>query len=158
MPQQQVVRSNPGGRFRMEGITVRLVTSHHGSGLPQPTEPTPYGGPAAGFMVTFENGLTVYHAGSTAMTGDQALWSEMYKPDVAILPMDGSGEPMDFAMMVKLLTTDNPNLSTVFPHHHRVSPAPGQTTIAEVQGAIDALGIDMKVTEPVIGQTYSFTK
>lgn len=156
VPQQQVVRSNPGGRLRMEGITVRMVGSVHGSGLPQPTQTTPYGGPAAGFVITFENGWTVYFAGSTAATQDQALWAEMYKPHMAILPMNGDREPLDFAMQVRLLKTNNPNLSMVIPHHHRVTPQPGQTTVAEVQAAMDAMELGIAVTAPELGRVYSF--
>lgn len=156
VPQQQVIRSNPGGRLQLDGVTVRMVGSVHGSGLSRPTQTTPYGGPAAGFVITFENGWTVYFAGSTAATQDQALWAEMYKPDLAILPMNGDREPMDFAMMVRLLKTENPNLKMVLPHHHRVNPTPGQTTVAEVQAAIDAMGLDITVTAPVLSQVYSF--
>lgn len=158
VPQAQVVRSNPGGRFRLDDITVRLVNSVHGSGLPAPTQTTPYGGPASGFIITFENGWTVYFAGSTAMTYDQALWAQMYKPHMAILPLNGDREPMDFAMMVKLLMTDNPRLSTVVPHHHRVVQPRGQTTIAEAQAAVNELGIDITVMQPLIGQTYSYSQ
>lgn len=156
VPAAQVFRSNPGGRFRMDGITVRVVHSEHGSGLPAPTATTPYGGPAVGFFVTFENGWTVYFAGSTGMTRDQGLWAQMYQPDLVILPMDGNREPLDFAMMVKLLQTDNPRLSMVFPHHHRVTPAAGQTTVEEVQAALDQIGVGMQVTAPVLGQVYMF--
>lgn len=158
VPQQQVVRSNPGARFRLEGITVRVVGSVHGSGLPAPTATTPYGGPAAGFIVTFENGWTVYFAGSTAATQDQALWAQLYQPDAAIIALGGGAEPKDFATQVRLLTTDNSNLRTVFPHHHRVVQTAGQTTIDEAQAAVAEMGLDIAVTTPVVGQVYSFTK
>jgi L-ascorbate metabolism protein UlaG (beta-lactamase superfamily) len=158
VPQQQVVRSNPGGRFRLDDVLVRVVGSVHGSGLPAPTATTPYGGPAAGFVVTFENGWTVYFAGSTAATQDQALWAQLYRPDAAIIVLGGGAEPMDFAMQVKLLTTDNPNLRTVLPHHHRAVQPPGQTTVAEAQAAVRELGLDLPILSPVIGQAYRFTK
>lgn len=54
--------------------------------------------------------------------------------------------------------TDNPNLSWAMPHHHRVSIPPGQTTPAEVQAAIDELGLGVPPIEPVIGQVYEFTR
>ena len=52
-------RSNPGDWYRFDGITVRNVAAVHGSGTPDKL----YGGPAMGFMLQFENGLTVYFAG-----------------------------------------------------------------------------------------------
>lgn len=158
VPEEQIaVRfANPGDRYLLDGITLRMVESVHGSGPPMPTAQNPYGGPASGVFITFENGWTVYFAGSTAATLDQTLWAELYKPDLAILPLNGSREPMDFAAQVRLVLTGNPELSMVMPHHHFVTPQPGQTTIAEAQAAIDALGLGIQITEPVLGQVYRF--
>jgi L-ascorbate metabolism protein UlaG (beta-lactamase superfamily) len=160
VPQPQIPSrfAQPGSRLMMDGITVRLVENVHGSELSQPTTAVPYGGVASGFFITFENGYTVYFAGSTPAMSEQALWAQMYQPDMAILHMGADHDPVDFAMQVKLLQTENPNLSAVFPHHHRVVPNPGQTTLAEVQGTIDAMALGVGVTEPVIGQVYEFTK
>jgi L-ascorbate metabolism protein UlaG (beta-lactamase superfamily) len=154
VPAQQVVRGNPGSRFLMDGITIRVVNSVHGSGLPQPTATTPYGGPAAGFMITFESGYTVYFAGSTAATQDQALWAQMYQPHAAILVLSGSTEPRDFAMQVNLLTTGNPNLGVILPHHHRVVQPPGQTSIVEAQAAVAAMGLPYEIAVPVVAQPF----
>lgn len=160
VPEEQIaVRfGNPGDRFSLDGITLRMVNATHGSGLPAPSATTPYGGPASGVFITFENGWTVYFAGSTGATSDQAMWAEMYKPDLAILPLNGSREPLDFAMQVKQVATGNPGLATVMPHHQRVEPPEGATTIAEAQAALDALGVDVQITEPVVGEVYTFTK
>jgi hypothetical protein len=38
-------------------------------------------------VVEFENGLRVYHAGDTCVFGDMRMIGELYKPDVAILPI-----------------------------------------------------------------------
>ncbi|TME26857.1 MAG: hypothetical protein E6I75_25615 [Chloroflexi bacterium] len=70
--------------------------------------------------------------------------------------MGADTDPIDFAEQVKMLKTDNPNLSTVFPHHNRVSPPQGQTTVSDVQAAIDAMGVGMKVTQPPLGQAVTF--
>src|SRR3954447_4010738 len=56
IPAAQVVRAAPGARLVMDGITVRMVTSEHGSGFGSTAEgATLYGGPAVGFYITFEN-------------------------------------------------------------------------------------------------------
>ena len=158
VPEDQIaVRfASPGDRFVLDGITLRMVGSIHGSGLPAPTAQNPYGGVASGVFITFENGWTVYFAGSTAATMDQSLWAELYRPDLAILPLNGSREPLDFAAQVRLVQTGNPELSAVMPHHHLATPQPGQTTIAEAQAAVDALGLGVQITEPVIGEEYRF--
>jgi hypothetical protein len=130
----------------------------HGSGLPSPTATTPYGGLAAGFYITFENGWTVYFTGSSAATQDQALWASLYKPDAMIFHMGGGTEPLDVASAIRFTMAENPNLKTLMPHHHRVSPPAGATTAAEVQAALSGMGIGIPITEQVRTQVYEFTK
>ena len=158
VPQNQVTRNSPGERLLIDGIVVRMVGSVHGSGLPAPTPTSPYGGPAAGFVITFENGWTVYFTGSSAATADQALWAELYKPDAMIFHMSNTKEPLDAAMSIRLTMNGNPNLTTLIPHHHRVTPPAGATTVADVRAALDAMGIDIPILDPVRSQVYSFTK
>lgn len=163
IPQAQIASMfmSPGDRLDWEGITIRMVNAVHGSGInvpPGPTPAVPYGGPAAGYYITFENGWTVYFSGSSGATADQALWAQMYKPHAAILGLNGGREPMDFAMMVKLTSTDNPNLVDVFPHHH--FPAfPGQRpSVADAQAAVTAMGINQTVRDPALRQVFRFTR
>jgi L-ascorbate metabolism protein UlaG (beta-lactamase superfamily) len=158
VPMGQVVRSNPGNRLIMDGITVRVVGSVHGSGLPNPTPTTPYGGPAAGFYITFENGWTVYFTGSSAATQDQALWASLYKPDAMIFHMGTGTEPLDVASAIRFTTSENPNLRTLMPHHHRVTPPPGATSIGEVQAALSGMGVNLPITDQVRSAVYEFTK
>jgi len=73
VPDNQLVGAGIGDRHNFDGITVRVVHSIHGSGTRDPT--APYGGPAAGFIITFENGYTVYFTGSTAIHSDMALYA-----------------------------------------------------------------------------------
>jgi len=159
IPRAQVPKNffQPGDRYTgLQGITVRSVESVHGSELTPPTAAVPYGGVAAGYFITFENGWTAYFSGSSAATAEQALWAQMYKPNLVIVHMGGDTEPLDFAEQIKLLKTDNPNLKTVFPHHNRVAPTAGQTTVGDVQAAMDAMGVGMQVTQPPLGQVVSF--
>jgi L-ascorbate metabolism protein UlaG (beta-lactamase superfamily) len=161
VPEAQVLRRNPGSRLLWEGITIRVVGSVHGSGSGRGSdwEIAPiYGGAAAGFIITFENGWTVYFPGSSAATQDMALWGDAYKPDAMIFLMHPTGEPRDAAMAIKLVTTKNPNLKTLMPQHHRVTPAPGALTVAEVRAALDSIGIRIPITDPVRKQAYQFTK
>src|SRR5215510_4466861 len=69
IPRPQVPKNffQPGDRFTgVQGITVRSVESVHGSELTPPTAAVPYGGVAAGYFLTFENGFTAYFSGSSA--------------------------------------------------------------------------------------------
>lgn len=161
LPEAQVMRRNPGSRLVWEGITIRVLGSVHGSGsgLATDSDFAPiYGGVASSFMVTFENGWTVYFTGSSAATHDMAHWGAMYKPDALIFIMSPGQEPKDVALTVKLVMTENPNLKTLIPHHHRVAPPPGATSIQEVRAALSAIGINIPITNPVLGQAYEFSK
>ena len=148
VPEAQVMRRNPGGRFIWEGITVRVVGSVHGSGGRDPTgdyKPV-YGGVAGGFVVTFENGYTVYFMGSSAATQDMTLWAEAYKPDAMIFLMHPSGEPLDAAMAVKLVAGKSPNLKTLLPHHHRVTPPPGALPADEMRKTLASMDVTIPIT------------
>ena len=158
VPSSQVIRTNPGGKRQFGGVTVRIVNSVHGSGLPKPTSQNTYGGPAAGFIITLENGYTVYFAGSTAATMDMQLWGSAFKPDLAILPLNNDRDPVDVAQMVKLLRTDNQNLKQVIPHHQRVQPPEGATTIAQMEDAIRQTKLKVTVLKLDRGQVVSLTK
>lgn len=104
------------------------------------------------------DGWTVYFPGSSAATQDMALWGAAYKPDAMIFLMHPTQEPRDIGMAVKLVMTENPNLKTLLPHHHRVSPPPGAPTVTEVRAVLDAMNIRIPITEPVRKQVYEFTK
>ncbi|MDP3879869.1 MAG: MBL fold metallo-hydrolase [Dehalococcoidales bacterium] len=159
VPQEQVIRSNPGNWHQLGNITVRVVNSVHGSGLPAPTAQNPYGGPAAGFFITLETGYTIYFAGSTAATMDMQLWGSTFKPDLAILPLNSGRDPVDVAQMVRLLSIDNPNLKRVIAHHQRAVPGEGHTTIAQMESAIRSLaGSPVAVIRLQPGQTIQLGK
>lgn len=160
VPEAQVMRRNPGARFAWEGITIRVVGAVHGSGARDPTgdyKPV-YGGVAAGFVVTFENGYTVYFSGSSAATQDMALWAEAYKPDAMIFLMAPNSEPLDSAMAVKLVASKSPNLKMLLPHHHRVTPPPGALTAAEMRKALDAMGVKIPITALAPKQSIQLAK
>ena len=60
VPMSQTLRGGPGSRFKLDGMTIRVVNSVHGS----TTQDGLSDASAMGFFITFENGLTVYFAGS----------------------------------------------------------------------------------------------
>lgn len=158
LPAAQIGGGNQGDRFTWEGITIRPVLAIHDNSLQKPSPQNPYGGVAAGFYITFENGWTVYFSGSSAATSDMALWGTMYRPDAMIFHMSATHDPKDVAMSIKLTATDNPNLVTLMPHHHRVTPPAGATTAAEVQGVLAGMGVGIPITEQVRSQVYEFAK
>ena len=95
---------NKGGTIDFDGIKVTMVDAKHSSGIDVGTTVIP-GGEAAGYVVRFENGFTVYHAGDTSVFGDMKLIAQLYKPDVALLPIGGfyTMAPREAALACKLL-------------------------------------------------------
>lgn len=154
VPLPQVLRSGPGDTNRIGAIKIRNVTSVHGSGTADKLN----GGQAMGFFIGFENGLTVYFAGSTDTTLDMQLWGQRYKPDVAILCLSNGRDPEDLVEQARLLRTDNPNLKTVIPHHWRLQPPPGAHTPADVEAAFKASGLPVAVIKPEFNKVYPLTK
>lgn len=84
-----------GGTVSVAGVDISLVPAFHSAGL---------GGTAAGIIVAMD-GKTVYHAGDTGLTMEMQLVGEMYRPDIAFLPIDGryNMTPRLAAKAVKLL-------------------------------------------------------
>ncbi|MCS7200038.1 MAG: metal-dependent hydrolase [Caldimicrobium sp.] len=74
---------NIGGSFRTNSLTFTMVPAMHSSSLPDGS----YGGEACGFVITLENGESIYHAGDTGVFGDMSLIGELYQPKVALLPI-----------------------------------------------------------------------
>jgi L-ascorbate metabolism protein UlaG (beta-lactamase superfamily) len=79
---------------------------------------------------------------------DMQLWGMLYKPDVAILPLSANRDPQDIVHMVRLLRTENPNLKTIIPHHHRLQPPPGAPTPAVWESALKTAGLPVTVLNP----------
>jgi L-ascorbate metabolism protein UlaG (beta-lactamase superfamily) len=77
---------NKGGTVNIDGIKVTMVDAKHSSDIDAGGALIP-GGEAAGYVVEFENGTKVYHAGDTSLFMDMKLIGQLYKPDVAILPI-----------------------------------------------------------------------
>ncbi len=46
-----------------------------------------YAGEPAGLIIRMPDGFTIYHAGDTCVFGDMKLIGEIYKPNVALLPI-----------------------------------------------------------------------
>jgi L-ascorbate metabolism protein UlaG (beta-lactamase superfamily) len=86
------------------------------------------------------------------------LWGSLYKPDVAILPLSNGRDPQDIVHMVRFIRTENPNLKTIIPHHHRLQPPPGAPTPADMENAVKSAGLPVAVLNPELRRVYELTK
>ena len=78
---------NIGGSITVDGVRFTMTPALHSSWLEEEGMGF-YGGTAAGFVITMD-GTTVYHAGDTALFSDMQLIRDLYRPDVALLPVGG---------------------------------------------------------------------
>jgi L-ascorbate metabolism protein UlaG (beta-lactamase superfamily) len=76
-----------GGTGQIGGIKVTATHAFHSSSIQADDGSLMYGGEPMGYVVEFESGFKLYHAGDTALFGDMRLIGELYRPDIAILPI-----------------------------------------------------------------------
>lgn len=75
-----------GGTQEIGGIAITMVDAVHTSSIVENGRIVYLGNPA-GYVVRFEDGLTIYFAGDTALFGDMRLIGELYRPAIAFLPI-----------------------------------------------------------------------
>jgi L-ascorbate metabolism protein UlaG (beta-lactamase superfamily) len=95
---------NKGGTMDVDGIKVTMVDAKHSSDIDVGDKIVP-GGEAAGFVIKFRNRTTVYFAGDTALFGDMKIIGDIYKPDLAMIPIGDlyTMAPREAAIACKLL-------------------------------------------------------
>jgi L-ascorbate metabolism protein UlaG (beta-lactamase superfamily) len=102
---KNVMPMGVGGTLTIEGIKFTAVSCAHSSGLLDPaTGKSAWVGPPVGYVMEFENGLKIYSCGDTGLHSDMRLVGEYYKPDVALVPVSGSGFGMDAKQAVYAVT------------------------------------------------------
>jgi L-ascorbate metabolism protein UlaG (beta-lactamase superfamily) len=77
---------NLGGSQDVLGMQVTMVRADHSCGISDGDQIL-YGGSASGFIVKLPGGYTFYHAGDTALFSDMQLFCDMYRPELAFLPI-----------------------------------------------------------------------
>jgi L-ascorbate metabolism protein UlaG (beta-lactamase superfamily) len=124
---------NLGGTVQLEGVAATMVEAKHSSAA-QDEKGSHYVGVAAGFVLTVADGPVLYHAGDTDVFGDMKLIRELYRPEVAMLPIGGhfTMGPTEAALAVRLL---EPKL--VLPLHFGTFP-PLTGTPEQLAGLVDA--------------------
>lgn len=78
-----------------------------------------YGGEPAGYVIRMPGRFTIYHGGDTALFGDMKLIAELYKPELAMLPIGDrfTMGPREAAYAIRLL-----GVKHVIPMHYATFP------------------------------------
>jgi len=77
---------NLGGTQEVLDMQVTMVRADHSSGISDGGTIL-YGGVAAGYVVKLNGGYTFYHSGDTALYSDMQLLGELFRPELALLPI-----------------------------------------------------------------------
>lgn len=150
---QKVTGMNPGGTITTLGLTVTMVNAVHSSSI-EVDGAMVYAGLATGYIVAFENGLTIYLAGDTSVFGDMRLIAELYRPSVAFLPIGDlyTMGPKEAAMATELLS-----VSRVVPMHYGTFPALTGTP-AELRKLVAPKGVEVIEAQPGVEMALSIAE
>ena len=104
-----------------------------------------YAGEPAGLVIRMPGGFTVYHAGDTALFGDMKWIGELYKPDVAMLPIGDrfTMGPREAAYAIRLLGVQH-----VVPMHYATFPFLVGRPEALQKEAADIAGLKIHALKP----------
>ncbi len=76
---------NMGGSIKVKNTEIIMTPAWHSSGLDE----TNFAIATCPAGLIIDSGKVIYHAGDTALFSDMKLIGELYKPDVALLPIGG---------------------------------------------------------------------
>ena len=139
---------NKGGSQKVGSVTVTMTHAVHSCGISEDDGSIIYGGEAAGYVLTLSDGRVVYFAGDTNVFSDMALIAELYRPELAILPIGDlfTMGPREAAAACRLL-----RVKTVIPMHFGTFPA-----LSGSPAQLQELVPDVKILELTPGKTVSW--
>jgi L-ascorbate metabolism protein UlaG (beta-lactamase superfamily) len=141
---ENLVGFNKGGTTEVAGCKVHMTHAVHSCGITDGDQII-YGGEAAGYVVEFENGFKLYHAGDTAVFSDMSLIGKLLQPDWAMLPIGDffTMGPRSAAEAIRML-----GVKTVIPMHFGTFPVLTGTPQQLREAANDIDGLEVVDLEP----------
>lgn len=131
-----------GDSLDLHGVRIHVVWNRHDNTIrPAGID----GGPAQGYVMQFENGLTVYFAASSALHEQMADYALTFQPHIALINANE-----DFIGIAQTLMSENPNLHTVVPIHLRA----GDPRFFDYAAQAESLGLGLTVFHPALGVPY----
>ncbi len=125
---QTFTLGNKGATASFGELKITMTEAFHSSGaqLTGFEGTNRFVGEAVGYIIEFENGTRIYHAGDTSLMADmKTIIGDFYKPDIAILPIGGvfTMGPKEAAYACSLIQPQ-----VVIPEHYGTFPVLEQTT------------------------------
>jgi L-ascorbate metabolism protein UlaG (beta-lactamase superfamily) len=133
-----------GGTQRVGDFEMTMTHALHSNSIDDNGERL-YAGEPAGFVIHMPGGFSVYHAGDTALFSDMKLIGELYKPDVALLPIGDhfTMGPREAAHAIRFLGVQH-----VVPMHYATFPFLTGTPEQLKEHAKDIAGLEIHALEP----------
>lgn len=141
---ENVLPMSKGGTHTVGDISVTMVHAFHCNSIVD-DDKVIYGGEPGGYIVRLPGGFTLYHAGDTDVFGDMRLISELYKPELAMLPIGDvfTMGPRQAAHAVRLL-----GVRHVIPMHYGTFPLLTGTPEAFRAETAGISGLEIHVMKP----------
>ena len=116
---KNVTGMNKGGSQKAGPLTVTMTHAVHSCGILDGDQII-YGGEAAGYILRFPDGRAAYFAGDTNVFMDMQLIRELYRPQLAVLPIGDlfTMSPREAAAACRLLQAEK-----IIPAHFGTFPA-----------------------------------
>lgn len=142
---------NVGGTQTVDDIRITQVRADHTSSFTDADGRIVYGGVATGFVVKLPGGFTFYFAGDTALFSDMSLIGDLWRPEIAFLPIGDhfTMDPDQAARACRLL-----NVRRVVPIHYGTFPLL-KGTPSDLARALYDLGSNAEVVALSPGESWS---
>jgi L-ascorbate metabolism protein UlaG (beta-lactamase superfamily) len=131
---------NPGGKITTDFGWVAFTQAFHSSSFDGRYMGVPCG------VVVHLGGVTVYHCGDTALFGDMRLLGEIYRPDVALIPI-GDRFTMGPELASQAAELIRPKVA--IPIHYKTWPL-----LVQDASRFAPRGVTVKVLEP--GEQFAY--
>ena len=141
---KNVIGMSKGGTVKAGEIEATMVHAIHCNSIMDGNQMI-YGGEPAGYIVRLPGGMTIYHAGDTAVFGDMKLIAELYEPELAMLPIGDhyTMGPREAAKAVRLL-----GVKHVVPMHYGTFPVLTGTPAELKRLTLDIAGLEIHALKP----------
>jgi L-ascorbate metabolism protein UlaG (beta-lactamase superfamily) len=141
---KEIAPMGKGGTQKVGEFEVTMTHAFHSNSIDE-NGVRHYGGEPAGFIIRLPGGFTIYHAGDTAIFGDMKLIAELYKPDLAMLPIGDlfTMGPREAAHAVRLLGVQH-----VIPMHYATFPMLTGTVDGFRKETKDIAGLTIHAMKP----------
>ena len=158
---KQAMSLNPGGSVKIKDVSLTMTQAHHSMALSSHviTSPQPNGlnfhpdGVVGGFVMEFDNGVTIYDTSDTCLFSDMQLIGQMYGPQITILPVGGK-YTMGVREAARAASFIRPDV--VIPCHY--GPIVGQPAdISKLARQVRFLTPNTKIVELSPGRTMTYT-